>query len=375
MTLVCLLDDAPEGAPRLYGTAADGGVVPIDAAAAAEAPGPVVAVVPGTAVLLRTVALPVKSEAQARTAAAFALEDELAAEPENLHFALGPRQTDGERAVAVIAAATMAGWLARLRAIGVAADIMVPDFLALTGEPPLAVRFDGRAILRDAVRGGFAIEEDLLDAVVPDHARQALPPRAIDAATLAHEAAAVAAAPPLNLLQGPYRPRREGPGWLALGRRAAALAAVSLLLWLGLTLADAWRLKALDDHYYQAARETARAALPDGTRLIDPVRQLRRAQAATRGADGASQDGFLPLAALLIEALAAVPSAEVQSLRYGAEQDRLSAEIAYGAFADLESLDNAVRAAGGTLTERGARQEGGRVVGRVELSRAVQGAR
>lgn len=372
MTVVCLLDDAPDSAPRLYMAGAEGRAVPVDAATAAADTGPVIAVLPGTAVLLRTVTLPVKTEGQARTAAVFALEDELAAEPESLHFALGPRQADGNRAVAVIAADCMDSWLAQMRELGLTPDTMVPDFLTLSGQRPGAARFEGRTLVRQAELGGFAIEEDLFDAVLDAGERAALPPpRDIAPADLASEATSAAAEPVLNLLQGRYRPQRSRPSWLALGRRAGALAAAALVLWLGVTLADAWRLKALDDHYYRAAQDMARAALPEGTRLIDPVRQLRRAQTGAAGAGGeAAQNGFLPLSAMLIEALAEVPAAEVRSLRYRAEQAALSAEIGYSAFADLEALDAAVRAAGGVLTERGARQEGSRVIGRVELSRA-----
>ncbi|WP_162937833.1 type II secretion system protein GspL [Indioceanicola profundi] len=74
--------------------------------------GQVVALAPGTEVLLRDVRLPPKGNALA--ALPFALEDELAVDLDRLHFALGAPRADGSREAAAVDQALMERWRALL---------------------------------------------------------------------------------------------------------------------------------------------------------------------------------------------------------------------------------------------------------------------
>jgi general secretion pathway protein L len=70
--------------------------------------------------------LPAKG-ARLRAALPFALEEQVADEIENLHFAPGPRRAAGDLPVAVVAHATMNAWLDRLRPAGIRPARLIPE--------------------------------------------------------------------------------------------------------------------------------------------------------------------------------------------------------------------------------------------------------
>ncbi len=368
MNLACFLDDDDPTGLDCYAVAGDGQVRPIPLAEAAAAAGHVTAIVTGTTVLMRTLRLPGRAEERTRMAAAYALEDDLASDPETLHVALGPPMASGERAVAIVDDSRMEAWMRALEAAGLRPRMLVPAYLCLP--PESSARLDEIALVRRGDGTGFALERDLLQALpeapasLPRLDRGDLAARAVQ-----HEG--------LSLLQGRYRPRLSGKADLTRpALRVAGLAGTALLLWLAATLGEGLHLRALDDHYYRAAQDAAEAVLPEGTMIVDPARQLRQAvEGRVQTAGTGSASGFLGLTALLDRALDDLPAAEVQSLRYDRQTGSLDAEIALAAFADLTLLAAAIRQAGGVLDDQGARQERGQIVSRVRISRTVTGGR
>src|SRR5438477_4216957 len=109
-----LIADA-RGAPA--GPAQSG---PLTLAAARAAGQRVCALVPGAEVLLAEPEIPVKGGANLQQLVPYALEEQLADDIDDLHFAIGKRAGDSARApVAVVARALLDEWLATLRASGV----------------------------------------------------------------------------------------------------------------------------------------------------------------------------------------------------------------------------------------------------------------
>ena len=83
-------------------------------------------IVPGGDVLLTDVELPLKSAVRAQQVVAYALEEQLAADIETLHFALGERDAStGRTAVAVVTRALMSRWLQELNAVGIEATAIL----------------------------------------------------------------------------------------------------------------------------------------------------------------------------------------------------------------------------------------------------------
>jgi general secretion pathway protein L len=91
----------------------------------------VIVLVPGTDALLAEPVLPVKSGAKLAQVVPFALEEHLAADVENLHFAVGKRETRPGTPVAVVSHARMEGWQALLANAGLQVDAMYPETAAL----------------------------------------------------------------------------------------------------------------------------------------------------------------------------------------------------------------------------------------------------
>ena len=91
---------------------------PLDLAPAAATGRKVIVLVPGTDALLAEPVLPVKSGAKLAQVVPFALEEHLAADVEDLHFAVGKRDTRPGTPVAVVSHARMDAWQALLADAG-----------------------------------------------------------------------------------------------------------------------------------------------------------------------------------------------------------------------------------------------------------------
>src|SRR5256884_454385 len=109
--------------------------------AAARAPGRrVCALVPGADVLLAEPEIPVKAGAKLQQLVPYALEEQLADDIDDLHFAIGKRAGDSARApVAVVARALLDEWLATLRASGLEPEAIYADSELLPHNPGQAV--------------------------------------------------------------------------------------------------------------------------------------------------------------------------------------------------------------------------------------------
>jgi len=78
----------------------------------------VIVLVPATEVLSTSVDIPLKSAVKIQQALPFALEEQVADDVDELHFAAGARRTGGRIPVAVVNRTTLEGWLERLYEAG-----------------------------------------------------------------------------------------------------------------------------------------------------------------------------------------------------------------------------------------------------------------
>src|SRR5438105_9094832 len=125
--------------------------------AAARAPGRrVCALVPGADVLLAEPEIPVKAGAKLQQLVPYALEEQLADDIDDLHFAIGKRAGDSARApIAVVARALLDEWLAILRASGLEPEAIYADSELLPHNPGQAVVLleDDAVLVRSAAAG------------------------------------------------------------------------------------------------------------------------------------------------------------------------------------------------------------------------------
>lgn len=328
---------------------------------AGEAPEPMrtVAVTPGGDVLIRWLDLPPGSPAQSRAAAAWMLRDQMAAAPDRLATVLGPPTPAGRpRLAAVVSRSLMEAWTDYLAALGVRADVLVPDVLTLA-EPDddslSAVSFGEGMALRGR---GFAatVQPDLVDLIAAGRRVMAVQ----DPAVVERALVAAALSPAINLLDTGDREARAGVGW----RRVAVLAALLAISPLVLTLAGALR----DGMAARAARAEASAAIaaaaPDLAREADPVEALRRRVAAAP-----PPGGVTGAAAALFTAVESVDGAELDIL-IADPADGVKATISHPAHGDMALIRRSMAAAGMEITETGTLDDGGRVVSDITIGAA-----
>ncbi len=333
---------------------------PLPDIAAAAAGCRVILLVPGAEVLLTTAAVPGGNRQKIAGAVPYALEEQLASDVDNLHFALGERRDDGRISAAVVVKTQLNAWLERLRQAGIEPDAVAPDILALPWTSGTwTILMDGdRALVRTARQAGFVADGDNLDTLLRlalNEAGEARPERirimhsmvaapsynldvttdteTVDEPVLAILGRGYEEPSAINLLQGAYS-RREQLGRLwRPWRPVAALAAVLLLIQGGMTVAEYARLNSERQALAQQIEQVYLKTFPDARKVVNARAQMEERLKELRGG-GTDEAGFMGLLANIGPSLKETPSVEVQRISYNEEKIDLALLIA-----DLQGLD------------------------------------
>ncbi|MGA0545628.1 type II secretion system protein GspL [Brevundimonas sp. VNH65] len=355
--LIFIPATADQPAPLLHvdadGTVVEAGRLTLENAADYR-PMRTVAIVSGSDVLVRRLALPFGGDAQVRAAALWALREELATAPERLTVTLGPIEPGREdRLVAVTASALLQAWTDFLGSLGVRADALVPDHLVLPEPDDDAaawVRDIGGDVIVRTRNAAATVQPDLVAALTEAGFQ------VVDDARWRRELARIAASPPLNLSAADVRRRdRARHGALIAGMLAAGLAVSPVLIDLAVGARD--RMAA-------ARSERRIEALVQG---VAPGAGEGAAERLIAEGDGMLSQGVTGAAAALFKAVETVEGAELDAL--SAEAGRgLSATVSYAAFQDLDRLRSAMADAGYRLEDDSTVEDGGRVVSGVRVT-------
>lgn len=332
--------------------------------------------------------IPARNENEARRAAPFAVEDDLAEGVEASHVALAdPNKANpsASRWINVISSARMEDIIAALSDQGLdEAEIMashsvLPEGDVLYEAPGLVLgRLGERSFALDA---GFG--RDVLISLCASHpavdihgahVADALgrPPKGDGANSL--EALLVQLATwaeqgggGIRLRQGAFEARRsvdlDGFGHWKL---AGALAAVAALGWFGTMVLETRAMNARAVQLDTLAQEFAQVGWPE---LGGDVRQVL----ATAGGGETTGDqfpGVLDATAVLYNGLAQVEGSELRTLRYDRARRQLTASIAFESFADVDRLTTVLGESGLTARSGDSRQSGSRVIGDLTLEAA-----
>jgi len=382
---------------------------PLSAAAAAAAGRRVCALVPGTDVLLAEPDLPARTHVKLQQLVPYALEEQLADNIDELHFALGKRASDSTRTpVAVVARALMDQWLAALRAAGLAPECLYADSELLPVNPGQAVAL---------------LEEDTVSVRAPGAPPASLP---IDALT---EALGIAAAPPrtpapaeetaaggassglilysgtaewqqhsaevenarphfvslkvqllsdgplalfaqqlpepaaINLLQGAYAPRSSRGAELSAWRVAAMLLLALVALHVVGKAAELRVLKSKEREVDASIRDTFHRAMPADPGTAEARRRMEQRLLAVRSGGGAS--GLLGALQAVAQARGGGAGPSVQSLNFhdGVLELTLNAPDA----ASLDHMSQQLRNSGWQASLIGGNTIGSTYQGRVQI--------
>lgn len=315
-----------------------------------EGVGPVILVAPGQDVVARWMDLPLGSAAQARSAAAFRLEDEVALGGDDLHIAVGGADDAGRTLVAWTAREKLQGWLDTAQAHGVKADAAIPDYLLLPEDDDgvLVVGQLGRRLALREPGKALSADPDLAALLFEDREHRYIAGKDLDIQLIAG-----ARSPAINLLQGRFAVRSSGEqkGVKRLAILAVAAVLSPLLLLVVQIAHDQWTASALE----RRAAKLAVSLVPQASRYEDAA-----GYAVTRLAAGQSGQGFGELAASYLSMVEAVPGVTLDTLVYG-EEGAIRSTIGYANYSDMDQLRLGAKRLGLELTEQSTASEGGRI--------------
>ena len=348
---------------------------PLSLAAPRAAGRHVIVVVPGTDVLLTQPELPpAKAGTKLQQLVPYALEEQLAEDIEELHFAVGRRPEESSRVpVAVVARKLMDEWCALLKANGIEPEAMYADSellpqnpgqaVALLEEDAVVVRPPSGAVVTlpgDALGEALEIALAGIEPGTPggrglilytgaaewrrhsptvEAARERFEGIQIQLLTggpLALLAQQLPTATATNLLQGPYTPATTHPvGWSAW-RVAAMLLTGFIALHVAGKAAELTVLKHADRRLDTSIEQVFRTAMPGQPDTYEARRQMEQRLAAARASQASG--GFLLALQALVQAHRAAPEAvlEAMTFRDGALELKASAP-------SVESLDRLSR--------------------------------
>lgn len=326
--------------------------------------------VPGPDVLLTEPELPVKAGAKLQQIVPYALEEQLAQDIDDVHFAIGKREASSPTVpVAVVAHALMEEWLGNLKSAGLVPEAMYAESALLPDNPGHAIALLERDAIVVKPPNGPAVSmpTDAFSEAL-ELARQApttgeqtgrglilyagqaewqefssqveavrdmfegIKVQLLTNGPLPLFAQQMPAVKAVNLLQGRYA--QQNPR--AVGWRAWRTAAVLLAALVGLHIAgkgaELYMLKRAEKSVDASITQAFRAAMPGEQNPVNARRRMEQRLLAVR--DGGGNSGLLAALGALVQARGASPGTVVQALSYrdGALELKITAP-------DADSLD------------------------------------
>lgn len=345
----------------------DGVVIPGDSEALAEAMRnmPVTLAIAGEQVALHKLPYSGKEKKHFQSMAPFSLEDVLADDVDDLHFAFGSAE-EGEMPLALIEQDRVAVLLADLEQAGLIVSQLVAEPLLLPWQADqwtVLVEAD-RVIVRLGEYQGFAIHKELLATTLEMASREALARDSLPSTVVAYyqndksilalnlpkgvrvdqrqaDFESLVLSPSLspsekgiNLLQGRFGPRLPWMQWANFWKPAAATAVVALLVHLGVGYAAINTLENQNAQLSQQTEEAFRVVVPVG-RMVDPVLQLER---KVSGLSSTGFSRFVQLFAPVAEVVASASGTQIKSITYSEQPEELRPTLLAPDFAEVEAI-------------------------------------
>lgn len=388
---------------------------PLNAAKVDVGERPVVVLLPATDILTTSIDLPLKSAAKIQQALPFALEEFLADDVEELHFAAGARTESGRIPVAVIAREKINDILERLSAAGIQpaalkaenqglaripgtiSMLISDDYVMINdgADTELALQGVGPA---DALAAIGALGDDEVETEAEDGDAAATPRHVLiycepdtqealshDFIALRHEfdtldvrllpdgilprlAVTVGAGAGVNLLQGEFGAKTEYANFIRPWRIAAALVLSLGVLGIAGKAIDYVQLSQREAALREQFVAEYRQIVPGADDVRDPIAVISSLRART-GSSSSEPPVFLESLEKLSDALRDNTGTDIQAISYrgGVVDIRLSAP----SVAVLDSIQRNIDQAGGYEAEiQRVEEDGDRVESQIQIQPA-----
>jgi len=365
-------------------------------------------IVPASDVLITESDAPAKNAAKLAQVIPYALEERVADEIENLHFAIGERSAEtGRVPVAVVAQSRINGWLAELNAAGLQPQAIYSESQLLPGMPgQLIALLDGESLIlraaegvplimparsiRDAFEMALATQTSQVAGLEPpplglllyvghedwqvrepevEALREhftGMKVQMLPSGALSVLAPAAASGDAVNLLQGALAvasPLQQN--WKAW-RIAAVLAGSLLCLHVGARYFELTRLHKSEAALDASIQDAFRAAMPGQQNATNARRRVEARLAEINGSGGGG--ALLPALSAIANARTAAPSANIEGITFrdGTVDLRITAPDA----ASLDAIGQQLRAARWQADILGGSANGDSYRGRLQVKKA-----
>lgn len=333
----------------------------------------IVLIAPASRVLFTCVKLPPVGQSRMREMLAYAVEDKLLVEPENIHAVAAARGAGGETPIAIIDKAWLRQVLTQLQRAGIHSGKMLVETLlprletsawsvvwngqdgfVRTG-PVEGVAVDGGDVRTPPLALKLALDEARAMGNVPArimlyHAASAdVPDGASWSESLgisvelrgawSWQTADASFAAALNLLQGEFAPPGKSGGWGKRLRPALITLGLIAAVHSVATVTD-WTLLSYEKSRLQSEMSaTFKQAFPEAKAIVDPALQMRRNLSDLRRAHGATDAAdFLPLLATVAPVIG---QGKVHALQY--QQGKLQLDLLLPGAAQADAIRGQLR--------------------------------
>jgi len=325
----------------------------------------VVVLVPGVEVSLVEARVPGRNRQRLLRAIPFALEEQLATDVEELHFALGPVREGEQYPVAVVERSNMDAWAVLLRENGIQAEQLIPETLVLPSDAGWSLMVDGETVLvRSGDYAGFAADIDNLPVLFSlFQAKQQAPEtaRVFGSTVLDLEDVDVelvdervqplellargwAQAPGINLLQGAYSRREEWGRLLRPWKASAALLLAGFIL-VGVTTGlNYFHLSQQREQLSAEIEAVYRKAFPQAKRIVNPRAQMEQQLKQLRRQAGSGNTDFLAMFVETAGVVRATKGIDVRGASY--RNGRLDLDLQADNLQILDSLKQSLVSSG-----------------------------
>ena len=358
--------------------------------------------VPGARVVTQHLQVTKKEQRHLRQIAPYQLEDELAGEVDDIHFAFGT-PVDEQVPIACIDKAWLQGHFDVFSGIGLEVMHCLPDTLMLPRAPGgWTLRLGQELQVCRGAGDGFSVAESLaamavasLVAAPVEEDAEATPAPLPDNLTLLAESAEKlerleAMLPPelaervgerrlarawdldwsrrdtIDLCQGDFARRLPLLRWWQQWQKVGYLAAAVLVAFVLVNVAELQSLKSQQQQLRKAMETVYRQAIPQGA-MVDPEKQLAQRAKSSQTQGNSSQ--LMPMLAAVTPLVATAEGVKLRTMNYNDEKRELRLNIQAPTFNSIEKLRSDLNRNGFTATLINASASGSEHQARLRVER------